>query len=71
MHQKKTNSISDYIQGNLERKNVRWRLKDGQWMFEIHPKIWGSEEMFDLYYPSYEYIKFNDKGMNPDKTKIK
>jgi hypothetical protein len=40
-------------------------------MFEIHPKIWGSEEMFDLYYPSYEYVKFNDKGSNPDKTKIK
>ena len=71
MHQKKTHSISEYIQGNLDRKNVRWRLKYGQWMFEIHPKIWGSEEMFELYYPSYEYIKFNDKGSNPDKTKIK
>jgi hypothetical protein len=59
------------MQGNLDRKNVRWRLKDGEWMFEIHPKIWGSEEMFDLYYPSYEYVKFNDKGSNPDKTKIK
>lgn len=71
MHQKKTNSITEYIQGNLDRKNVRWRLKDGQWMFEIHPKIWGSEEMFDLYYPIYEFIKFNNKGSNPDKTKIK
>jgi hypothetical protein len=71
MHQKKTNSITEYIQGNLDRKNVRWRLKDGQWMFEIYPKIWGSEEMFELYYPSYEYVKFNDKGTNPDKTKIK
>ncbi len=51
MYQKKTNSISEYIQGNLDRKNVRWRLKDGEWMFEIHPKIWGSEEMFDLCSP--------------------
>jgi hypothetical protein len=71
MHQKITNSITEYIQGNLDRKNVRWLLKDGQWMFEIQTKIWASEEMFDLYYPSYEYVKFNDKGSNPDKTKIK
>jgi len=71
MYQKKTNSIKEYIIGNQSRKNVRWLLKEGNWMFEIHPKVWGSEEMFDLYYPIYEYIKFNDKGSNPDKTKIK
>jgi hypothetical protein len=71
MHQKVTNSISEYIQGNLNRKNVRWILKDSNWMFEIQTKIWASEEMFELYYPSYEYVKFNDKGSNPDKTKIK
>jgi len=71
MYQKKTNSITEYIQGNLNRKNVRWRLKDGEWMFEMQNGIWASEELFDEFYPSYEYIKFNDKGSNPDKTKIK
>ena len=71
MHQKKTHSIHEYINGNQARKNVRWLLKDGNWMFEIQTKIWSSEEMFDLYYPSYEFVKFNDKGSNPDKTKIK
>jgi hypothetical protein len=71
MHQKKTNSISEYIQGNLERKNVRWLLKDNEWMFEMQNGIWASEELFDEFYPSYEYVKFNDKGTNPDKTKIK
>jgi hypothetical protein len=53
MHQKKTNSIHEYINGNQARKSVRWLLKDGNWMFEIQTKIWASEEMFDLYYPSY------------------
>jgi len=71
MYQKKTNSIKEYIIGNQSRKNVRWLLKENKWLFEIQTKIWASEEMFDLYYPSYEYVKFNDKGSNPDKTKIK
>jgi hypothetical protein len=71
MHQKVTHSISEYIQGNLIRKNVRWLLKDGQWQFEMQPGVWASAELFDEFYPSYEYVKFNDKGSNPDKTKIK
>jgi len=71
MYQKKTNSIKEYIIGNQSRKNVRWLLKENKWLFEIQTKIWASEEMFDLYYPSYEYVKFNDKGSNPDKTKVK
>jgi hypothetical protein len=71
MYQKKTHNISEYIKGNLERKNVRWLLKDNEWMFEMQNGIWASEELFDEFYPSYEYVKFNDKGTNPDKTKIK
>lgn len=71
MYQKKTNSIKEYIIGNQSRKNVRWLLKENKWLFEIQTKIWASEEMFELYYPSYEYVKFNDKGSNPDKTKVK
>jgi len=71
MYQKKTNSIKEYIIGNQSRKNVRWLLKENKWLFEIQTKIWASEEMFDLYYPSYEYVKFNNKGSNPDKTKVK
>lgn len=71
MHQKKTYSISEYIKGNLERKNARWLFKNGELMFEMQPGVWASEEIFDEFYPSYEYVKFNDKGINPDKTKIK
>jgi len=71
MHQKKTHSISEYIQGNLERKNARWLFKNGELMFELQPDVWASEEIFDEFYPIYDYVKFNDKGSNPDKTKIK
>ena len=71
MAQKLTHSISEYIKGNLYRKNVRWLLKNGEWMFELQPDVWASEEIFDEFYPIYEYIKFNDKGSNPDKTKVK
>jgi hypothetical protein len=71
MHQKKTHSIEEYIKGNQLRKNARWKIADGQWLFEMQQGIWASEELFDEFYPSYEYVKFNDKGTNPDKTKIK
>ncbi len=40
-------------------------------MFELQPDVWASEEIFDEFYPIYDYVKFNDKGTNPDKTKIK
>ena len=68
---KTTNNITEYINGNQSRKNARWRIANGVWMFEMHQGVWGSEELFDEFYPSYEYIKFNDKGFNPDKTKIR
>jgi hypothetical protein len=71
MHQKKTNSISEYIQGNQLRKNARWKIVDGMWLFEMQEGIWASQKLFDKFYPQYEYVKFNDKGSNPDKTKIK
>jgi len=71
MHQKVTHSISEYIKGNLERKNARWLFKNGELMFEMQQGIWASEEIFDEFYPIYDYVKFNDKGSNPDKTKIK
>ena len=71
MHQKITNSITEYINGNQLRKNARWKIANRQWLFEMQQGIWASEELFDEFYPSYEYVKFNDKGSNPDKTKIK
>jgi hypothetical protein len=71
MATKVTNSISEYIQGNLDRKNVRWLFKNGELMFELQQDVWASEEIFDEFYPIYDYVKFNDKGSNPDKTKIK
>jgi hypothetical protein len=33
--------------------------------------VWAGQELFDEVYPVYEYQKFNDKGTNPDGTKIK
>jgi hypothetical protein len=32
--------------------------------------VWMHEESFDEFYPKYDYKKFNDKGDNPDKTKV-
>ena len=71
MAQKTTSSISEYIKGNQLRKNAKWKIADGEWLFEMQNGIWGSQELFDEFYPIYEYVKFNDKGTNPDKTKIR
>lgn len=68
---KTTHSISEYIKGNQLRKNARWLIRDDEWLFEMQDGIWASQNIFDEFYPSYEYIKFNDKGTNPDKTKIR
>ena len=68
---KTTNSITEYIKGNQLRKNAKWKIADGEWLFEMQNGIWGSINLFDEFYPVYEYKKFNDKGVNPDKTKIR
>lgn len=68
---KTTNSITEYINGNQLRKNARWMIRDGEWLFEMQSGVWASQNLFDEFYPTYEYIKFNDKGTNPDKTKIR
>ena len=66
-----TNNISTYINGNQLRKNARWKIANGEWLFEMQNGVWGSIELFDEFYPIYEYIRFNDTGVNPDKTKIR
>ena len=71
MYQKTTYSISQYIKMNQLRKNARWKVTNGEWLFEMQNGVWGSIELFDEFYPIYEYIRFNDKGVNPDKTKIR
>ena len=68
---KTTNSITEYIKGKQLRKNAKWLIRDGEWLFEMQNGIWGSQELIDEFYPVYEYVKFNDKGVNPDKTKIR
>lgn len=65
-----THSIAEYILKNRDRKNVAWKLADNVWTFEMLPKVWCSEEMFDEVFPAYDYKKFSGKGSNPDKTKI-
>ena len=52
MATKITNSISEYIQGNLERKNARWLFKNGELMFELQPDVWASEESLMSSIPS-------------------
>ena len=71
MYQKTTYSISQYIKMNQLRKNARWKIANRKWLFEMQNGVWGSIELFDEFYPIYEYIRFNDKGVNPDKTKIR
>ena len=71
MYQKTTYSILEYIKKNQSRKNARWKIANGEWLFEMQNGVWGSIELFDEFYPIYEYIRFNDKGVNPDKTKIR
>lgn len=65
-----THSIAEYIEKNERRKNVCWRIHDGKWFFEMFPGFWQHEQSFDRFFPKYEYEKFNDKGLNPDKTRI-
>jgi hypothetical protein len=66
-----THSITEYIEKNQHRKHARWKIADGEWIFEVVKGVWGSIELFDEAFPIYEYQKFNDKGTNPDGTKIK
>lgn len=65
-----THSIAEYVEKNRIRKNVRWKIADGQWSFEMVANVWCGAEMFDEIFPAYEYQRFNQKGSNPDKTKI-
>ncbi len=67
---KVTNSIAEYIKKNDERKNLRWRYKDGELMFEYDDGLWFNEKHLDELFPMYQYKKFNDKGINPDTTKF-
>lgn len=57
----KTHSISEFIQKNQERKNVRWSMSDGHLSF-LHDEHWWPEEFFDSFYPIYIYEKYNPKG---------
>jgi hypothetical protein len=36
----------------------------------MFPGFWQHEQSFDSFFPKYEYVRFNGKGLNPDKTKI-
>ena len=65
-----TNSVTEYIQKNLMRKNAHWALKDGKWFFEIFPGVWAHQESFDEFFPKYEYRRNARSGETPDKTYI-
>ena len=67
---KTTHKISEYINRNAERKNAHWTIKGESKMF-MHDGMWYDESVFDKILCLYEYVKFNPKGDNPDKTKIK
>jgi len=67
---KTTHKISEYINRNSERKNAHWKITGESKMF-MHDGMWYDESVFDKILSLYEYVKFNNKGENPDKTKIK
>jgi hypothetical protein len=67
---KQTNKISEYILRNAERKNAQWKITAESKMF-MHDGMWYDATDFDKVLAMYEYIKFNPKGDNPDKTRIK
>lgn len=70
MKAKITNSISEYIQKNLARKNVHWALRDGKLFFALFPGVWMHEESFDEFFPKYDY-KPNPRSLdNPDSTYV-
>lgn len=57
----KTHSISEFISRNQERKNVRWKLSEGELEF-YYDGEWYAEEFFDAFFPLYTYVKYNPKG---------
>lgn len=65
-----THKISEYISRNAARRNAFWRVTSGKVMF-MHDGIWYDEKDFDKILSLYQYERFNDKGENQDKTKIK
>ena len=65
----KTSSLSEYIKKNSQRKYVHAKILNGEMVFNINGK-WVNKQKYNELYPVYEYVKFNDKGSNPDKTKI-
>ena len=65
-----TNSLTEYIEKSIARKNVHWALRDGKWFFSLFPGIWLHEQSFDEFFPKYEY-KPNPRSLdNPDSTYI-
>lgn len=64
-----THSISEYIIKNQKRASIHWRCSSEEHIF-FHNGKWYKEDLFDKYYPVYEYKKFNDKGVNPDKKRV-
>lgn len=57
----KTHCISEFIKQNETRKNVRWKLSDGNLTFYCDGE-WYDEEYFDAFFPMYTYVKYNPKG---------
>lgn len=66
-----TNSITEYIEKNQSRKNVVWKYWDKKLFFHAGLGIWQHEQSFDNFFPQYDYVKLNHKGVNQDKTKIR
>lgn len=67
---KQTYKISEYINRNAERKNAHWKIRGESKMF-MYDGMWYDAKDFDKILSLYEYVKFNDKGDNPDKTHIR
>ena len=70
LNMKQTYKISEYVNRNAERKNAHWKITGESKMF-MHDGMWYDASDFDKILSLYEYVKFNDKGDNQDKTRIR
>ncbi len=65
-----THDIGEFIQCKNQRLMIPWKLIDGKLFFNPGFGLWQHERLFDKFFPPVEYVKFNDKGQNQDKTKV-
>ena len=59
-------TVSEYIQYKDMRANTPAMIKDGVMLYWVFKK-WVDKEVFDILCPQVDFVKFNEKGVNPCK----